>query len=87
MSEIDWTANAVVHCRSDDGSDMYINFDKLREGPLDEMVRSVVVLSPAERARIIMDVRGRGNLDVGQIMALAAELNQGAGSGSPDVDR
>ncbi len=79
MSDVDWSAKAIVHVRSDGGSEMYINFEKLREGPLGEMVRSVAALPAAERARIIMDVEGRGNLDIGQIMALAAKLDAPAG--------
>lgn len=75
MSDIDWTTRAIVHCRSDGGSDMDINFDRLRDGPLDQMVRSVAVLPADERARIVMDVHGRGTLDIGQIMALAAQLD------------
>jgi hypothetical protein len=79
MNDVDWSAKAVVHSRSDGGSDMDVNFDRLREGPLDEMVRSVAILPAAERARIIMDVEGRGNLDIGQIMTLAAQLDAPAG--------
>ena len=72
MSDIDWGAHVVVHCRSDGGSELDFNFDKLDEGPLSAMVRRVAAMSGAERARIIFDVSGRGNLDIGQVMALAA---------------
>jgi hypothetical protein len=72
MSDVDWNAKAIVHMRSDGGSEMFVDFVQLREGTLAAMVRSVAELPVEERARIIMDVSGKGNLDIGQIMALAA---------------
>ena len=72
MSDVNWDANAVVHSRSDGGSELDFNFDKLAEGPLAAMVRLVAAMPSAERARVIFDVTGRGNLDIGQVMALAA---------------
>lgn len=71
MSDVDWSSKAVVHSRSDTGSEMYFDFARLDEGPLAAMVHKVAAMPAEERARVIMDVAGRGNLDVGQIMALA----------------
>lgn len=72
MSDIDWNAKAVVHSRADGGSELDFNFDKIGEGTLAEMVRWVADMSSADRARIIFDVSGKGNLDIGQVLALAA---------------
>jgi len=72
MSDIDWTTHVVVHCRADGGSELDFNFDTLDQGPLAAMVRRVAAMSSADRARIIFDVSGQGNLDIGQVMALAA---------------
>jgi len=72
MSDVDWNAHAVVHCRTDGGSELDFNFEELAQGPLSDMVRLVAEMSGGERARVILDVGGRGNLDIGQVMALAA---------------
>jgi hypothetical protein len=72
MSDVNWDAVAVVHSRSDGGSELDFNFDKLAEGPLSDMVKLVAAMPSAERARVIFDISGRGNLDIGQVMALAA---------------
>jgi hypothetical protein len=72
MIDVNWDAHAVVHGRADSGSELDFNFDTLAEGPLSEMVRVVAEMPSAERARVIFDVAGRGNLDIGQVMALAA---------------
>jgi len=82
MSDVDWNAHAVVHSRTDGGSELDFNFDELAQGPLSDMVRLVAGLSSAERARVIFDVRGRGNLDVGQVMALAARPDLPASTGA-----
>ena len=71
MSDVNWDAHAVVHSRTDGGSELDFNFDKVAEGPLSEMVRLVAAMPGAERSRVIFDVSGRGNLDIGQVMVLA----------------
>ena len=72
MSDVDWGARVVVHGRADGGSELDFNFDTLAEGTLSDMVHRVAAMSSAERSRIIFDVSGKGNLDIGQVMALAA---------------
>lgn len=68
---IDWTRPCVLHARSDHGSEMYFDFDKLAEGTLAEMVARVVAMDSGERARVIVDVPGHGNLTVGEVLALS----------------
>lgn len=50
---------------------MFFDFETLGEGPLSDMVAKVVAMSAAERARVIVDVVGQGNLTVAQVLALA----------------
>jgi hypothetical protein len=69
--DIDWTRPCILHARSDGGSEMYVDFDTLADGPLSAMISRVVAMSAAERARVIVDVPGRGNLTVGEVLALA----------------
>jgi hypothetical protein len=80
MSDVNWDAHAVVHSRSDGGSELDFNFDEVAKGPLSEMVRLVAAMPSADRARVIFDVSGRGNLDIGQVMALAARPDLPAAS-------
>lgn len=50
---------------------MYVDFETLDQGPLSAMVGRVVAMSPTERARVIVDVPGKGNLTVGEVLALS----------------
>lgn len=72
MNAIDWDAKAVLQRRDDAGSDMFVQFDTIDEGPLGAMVRRVQGMPPGERARVVLDVTGRGMLTVAEIMALAS---------------
>lgn len=69
--DIDWTRPCILQARSDSGSEMFFDFEKLDEGPLSAMVGKVVGMSAADRARVIVDVPGKGNLTVGEVLALA----------------
>jgi hypothetical protein len=68
---IEWGRPCILHARSDGGSEMYVDFETLDQGPLSAMVGRVVAMSPTERARVIVDVPGRGNLTVGEVLALS----------------
>jgi len=68
---IDWARPCILHARSDGGSEMYVDFETLDQGPLSAMVGRVVAMSPTERARVIVDVPGKGNLTVGEVLALS----------------
>lgn len=50
---------------------MFFDFDTLAEGSLAEMVARVAAMDVAERARVIIDVPGQGNLTVGEVLALS----------------
>ncbi|PZU08541.1 hypothetical protein [Sphingomonas sp.] len=69
--EFDWARPCILHSRSDTGSEMYFDFEKLDEGPLSAMIARVVSMTPADRSRVIVDVPGKGNLTVGEVLALA----------------
>lgn len=71
MTAVDWQAKATLQQRDDAGSDMFVQFDTLGEGTLAEMVARVMAMSPQDRARIVLDVSGRGMLDVGQVTELS----------------
>ncbi|MDO6413095.1 hypothetical protein Q4F19_01750 [Sphingomonas sp. BIUV-7] len=71
MSDTDWGRRAVLHARSDAGSEMAFDFDTLADGTLGEMVGKVAAMSSDERARVIIDVPGQGYLTVGEVLALA----------------
>ncbi len=73
--DIDWNRPAVLHERSDDGSEMYFDFEKIDEGTLGAMVARVAAMEPLDRSRVILDVLGQGNLSVAEIMALAARAD------------
>jgi hypothetical protein len=67
MSAVDWQAKATLQQRDDAGSDMFVQFDTIGQGTLAEMVARVMAMPPHDRARVVLDVAGRGMLDVGQI--------------------
>lgn len=71
MQAIDWAAPATLTERDDSGSDLHYHFRKLREGALGELVRAVAEMPVAERARLVLEVRGGTTLNVGEILALA----------------
>jgi hypothetical protein len=70
MNPIDWNAKATLQQRDDAGSDMFIAFDTIGEGPLSAMVAQVLQMSPHDRARVVLDVQGMGMLDVARIVEL-----------------
>ena len=71
MNSIDWNAHATLQQRDDAGSDMYFAFETIGEGPLAAMVERAMAMAPHERARLVLDVRGVGMLDVGRIAELS----------------
>jgi len=72
---IDWDRRAVLHARTDEGSEMAFDFDTLAEGTLAEMVGKVAAMIPSERARVIVEVPGQGNLTVGEVLELAMRMD------------
>jgi hypothetical protein len=66
-----WNAPALLIERCDDGSDLQFEFRTIREGTLAELVRDVVAMDPAARARLVIDARGEGIFNVGDILALS----------------
>jgi hypothetical protein len=68
---VDWNAKAVLHQRDDAGSDLHYAFDTIGEGPLAAMVAQVMRMPPHDRARVVLDVRGLGMLNVGQVAELS----------------
>lgn len=71
MSAVDWQARTVLQQRDDAGSDMFVQFETLGEGSLADMVARVMAMPLQDRARIVLDVAGRGMLDVGQVTELS----------------
>ena len=71
MTSIDWMASATLQQREDGGSDMFYGFETIGEGPLAAMVARVLEMSPHDRARVVLDVKGMGTLDVNQIVTLS----------------
>ncbi len=71
MTAVDWQAKTTLQQRDDAGSDMFVQFDTIGEGNLAEMVARVMAMSPHDRARVVLDVAGRGMLDVGQVTELS----------------
>ena len=71
MNSIDWDAKATLQQRDDAGSDMFFAFDTIGEGTLAQMIGRAMQMPPMERARLVLDVAGRGMLDVGQIVELS----------------
>jgi hypothetical protein len=69
--DVDWNAKAVLHQRDDAGSDMHYAFDTIGEGPLAAMVAQVMRMPPHDRARVVLDVRGLGMLNVSQVVDLS----------------
>lgn len=73
MDAIDWNADATLHVRDDDGSEMQYNFTKLGQGPLRDLVSRVAAMSADERARLVINVAGGKSLNVQEIIALAKQ--------------
>ncbi|MDF8333908.1 hypothetical protein [Novosphingobium cyanobacteriorum] len=71
MSGLDWQAQATLHQRDDDGSEMQYNFSVVKKGPLGELVREVAGMDAEARARLVIDVPGGKSLNVGEILELA----------------
>ena len=63
MQAIDWAAPATLTERDDSGSDLHYHFRKLREGALGELVRAVAEMPVAERARLVLEVARRHNIE------------------------
>lgn len=70
MTPIDWTAHAMLQQRDDSGSDMFYAFETIGEGPLAEMIGRVLAMNPHDRARLVLDVKRMGTLDVNRIVEL-----------------
>ncbi len=71
MEPFDWNAEAIVQERDDGGSDMYYEFKTVARGSVAAMVTHVCALPSEEQARLVMDVKGGGTLNIAQINALA----------------
>ena len=72
MEKIDWDQPASLEERSDGGSDLYFEFRTVAKGSVAELVAQVLALTPAERARLVIDCGAGGTFNMSQIMALAA---------------
>jgi len=73
MAELDWDAEATLHERDDDGSELQYNFTELTTGPLRDIVAQVAAMDSAQRARLVVAVAGGKSLGVSEILALAQE--------------
>ena len=73
MAELDWDAEATLHERDDDGSELQYNFTELATGPLRDIVARVAAMDSAQRARLVVAVSGGQSLAVSEILALAQE--------------
>jgi glutathione peroxidase len=73
MPTTDWNAPATLHMRDDGGSEMHYNFAVLAKGTLGDLVSQVAAMPADERARVLIDVAGGSTLNVGEILALAAQ--------------
>ncbi len=71
MADIDWNTPAEAHRRDDGGSDMYYEFKVMRNGPLAETIRWVLDLPSEDRARVVIDAKGVGTINIGEITALS----------------
>jgi hypothetical protein len=72
MSEaIDWAAKAQLLERDDSGSDWDVDFKPLATAPLSVLVARVVAMTPADRARVVIDRGPAGTIAFADIMALA----------------
>lgn len=65
-----WSQQSKLLERQDEGSELYVEFRELARGPLIDLVRKVVAMAPAERARIIIDAGNEGMLNQAEIIAL-----------------
>ena len=73
MSGLDWNAEATLHERDDQGSELQYNFSSLKKAPLRELVAEVTAMDAAERARLVIDVAGGKSLNVTEILEIAAK--------------
>lgn len=71
MTSIDWDSIATLQQRDDAGSDMFVEFKHIGDGSLAEMIGRVMQMPPHDRARVVLDAKGLGMLDVGQIVELS----------------
>lgn len=74
MPSPDWNAEATLHERDDDGSEMQYNFREVKKGRLGDLVREVAGMAVADRARLVIDIPGGKSINVGEILALAERL-------------
>lgn len=74
MQSPDWNAEATLHERDDDGSEMQYNFREVKKGRLGDLVREVAGMAAADRARLVIDIPGGKSINVGEILALAGQL-------------
>jgi hypothetical protein len=76
MSEaIDWAAEAKLLERDDSGSDWDVDFKPVATAALSTLVAKVVAMTPADRARVIIDRGPAGTIAYADIMALAARAD------------
>jgi len=73
MSGLDWDAEATLHERDDDGSELQYNFIELKTGALRDIVAEVAAMDSAQRARLVIAVAGGQSLGVSEILALAKQ--------------
>ena len=73
MSGLDWDAEATLHERDDDGSELQYNFTELKTGALRDIVAEVAAMDSAQRARLVIAVAGGQSLGVSEILALAKQ--------------
>lgn len=73
MAELDWDAEATLHERDDDGSELQYNFTELATAPLRDIVAQVAAMDSAQRARLVVAVSGGQSLAVSEVLALAQE--------------
>lgn len=69
---VDWQAQATLLQRDDSGSDRDIDFRTVAKASLAQLVGKVVAMTPAERARVVIDRGPDGTIAFADIMALAA---------------
>ncbi len=69
--QVDWNATATMLERDDSGSDLDMHFKTVAKAPLGELVAKVVAMTPADRARILIDRGPAGTIAIAEIMALA----------------
>jgi hypothetical protein len=69
---IDWAAPAKLVERDDSGSEMAYHFRDIAAGQLSDLVSHVMVMTAAERARVVIDAGVVGTFTVAQIVELSA---------------